>query len=142
MLTAIDNAEKAYSIGEIPVGAVIVKDKKIISEGYNKRETKNNALLHAEIVAIENACKILGDWRLDGCEMYVTLEPCMMCMGAIINARIDTLVFGAYDIKKGCADSVMNPKMLLKENKPEIFGGIYEENCKKIIDRFFDKVRK
>jgi len=142
MLTAIENAEKAFSIGEIPVGAVIVKDNKIIATGYNKRENENNALLHAEIVAIENACKSLGDWRLDGCEMYVTLEPCMMCMGAIIGARIETLVFGAYDLEKGCVDSAMDPKKLLKLNKPEIFGGIFEDRCKEILDKFFNKVRK
>ncbi len=141
MLEALKCAKIAFNDGEIPVGAVIVKDNKVIATGENHREKKNNALSHAEIEAINNACKALGSWRLDGCTMYVTLEPCMMCMGAIINSRLDTLVFGAYDTKAGCADSLVNPKSLLSSEKPEIYGGIMEEKCEKILKDFFDVVR-
>ena len=141
MSVALEHAKIAFQAGEIPVGAVIVKDDKIIATGENHREGKNNALSHAEIEAINNACKTLGSWRLDGCTMYVTLEPCMMCMGAIINSRIDTLVFGAYDIKAGCADSIMNAKGFLSSGKPEIYGGIMEEKCKNILKEFFDTAR-
>ena len=97
MKTALDYAQKAFDLGEVPVGAVIVKNGEIIGTGYNMRETKQNALSHAEIEAINNACKNTGTWRLDGCEMYVTLEPCPMCTGAIIKARIKTVIFGAFD---------------------------------------------
>ncbi|MCQ2455614.1 MAG: nucleoside deaminase [Clostridia bacterium] len=141
MLEALKLAEQAGENGEIPVGAVIVKDNKIIAFGKNQREEKKNALSHAEIEAINNACKALGTWRLDGCEMYVTLEPCIMCMGAIINARLDTLVFGAYDTFKGFADSVISAKQCLKSDKPEIFGGIMEERCQKLLKDFFGSVR-
>ena len=108
MKEALKQAKKAASIGETPIGAVIVRDGEIIARGYNKRETKKNALLHAEIIAINKACKKLGGWRLPRCEMYVTLEPCPMCAGAIINSRIENLYFGAYDKKSGCAGSVIN----------------------------------
>ncbi|MEG0895111.1 MAG: nucleoside deaminase, partial [Oscillospiraceae bacterium] len=102
MQQALAQAKKAEQIGEIPVGCVITKDEEIISYGYNLRETKNNALYHAEIIAIDNACKTINSWRLEGCTIYVTLEPCPMCMGAIINARISTVVFGSWDKKGGC----------------------------------------
>lgn len=141
MRDALKLAQNAFLAGEIPVGAVIVKDGAVIATGQNHREEKKNALSHAEIEAINNACKKLGTWRLDGCEMYVTLEPCLMCMGAIINSRIDTLVFGAYDIYSGCADSLMNPKNIFSSSKLEIFGGIKEEECKKVLKDFFDMVR-
>ena len=108
MLEAITHAKQAALAGEVPVGAVIIKNGEIIATGKNEREKKQNALSHAEIEAINNACKTLGSWRLDGCEMYVTLEPCPMCAGAIINSRIKTLVFGAYDLKAGCVDIVIN----------------------------------
>jgi len=101
MKEALKQAKKAASIGETPIGAVIVRDGEIIARGYNKRETKKNALLHAEIIAINKACKKLGGWRLPRCEMYVTLEPCPMCAGAIINSRIEKVYFGAYDKKFG-----------------------------------------
>ena len=108
MQNALSLAKKAAAEGEVPVGAVIVKNGEIIAEGRNMREQKQNALSHAEIEAINNACKSLGSWRLDDCELYVTLEPCPMCAGAIINSRIKTLVFGAYDSKAGSIDSVVN----------------------------------
>jgi len=138
---ALRLAKIAYEKGEIPVGAVIVKDGIIVGKGRNRREEKQNALSHGEIEAINDACKNLNDWRLEGCTMYVTLEPCIMCMGAIINARIDTLVFGAFDLEKGCADSLINPNILFGSKKPEIFGGIYEDECKELLENFFKAVR-
>ena len=125
----------------MPVGAVIVKDGKIIAEGYNRREQKNNALSHAEIEAINNACNVLGDWRLDGCTMYVTLEPCLMCAGAIANARIKEVVFGAYDLQMGCMDSVINFSALPIAPDIEVYGGIKEDECKRLITDFFRQKR-
>ena len=141
MKEALKQAKKAASIGETPIGAVIVHDGEIVARGYNKRETKKNALLHAEIIAINKACKKLGGWRLPRCEMYVTLEPCPMCAGAIINSRIENVYFGAYDKKSGCAGSVIN---LFEENynhKPEIKSGILKEECAQLLINFFKKVR-
>ena len=142
MTRAIELARVAAKKGEIPVGAVIVKDKKIIAEGYNMREQKRNALSHAEIEAINAACKALGDWRLDGCTRYVTLEPCPMCAGAIINARIKEIVFGAYDLSMGCMDSVTNMANLSFATGTTVYGGIKEDECKKLLTDFFEGVRK
>lgn len=142
MKRAIELAKRARYLGEVPVGAVVVKDGKIIGEGYNQREFKQNPIAHAECVAIEDAARALGDWRLEGCELYVTLEPCVMCTGAIINARISTVVFGAYDLKAGCMDSVTNLTNLPLGSKPEIFGGICEEECKTLLTKFFEEKRK
>ena len=141
MYKALILAKQAAEMGEVPVGAVIVKDGKIIATGKNERETKQNALSHAEIEAINNACKALGSWRLDGCEMYVTLEPCPMCAGAIINSRIKTLVFGAYDPKAGSIDSVVNLCDYPYNHKPEVYGGICEDECLKVLKDFFEKLR-
>lgn len=141
MYKALDLANKALKEGEVPVGAVIVKDGKIIAEGRNMRETKQNALSHAEIEAINNACKALNSWRLDGCEMYVTLEPCPMCAGAIINARIKTLIFGAFDLKAGSVDSVVNLLDYPYNHKVEVYGGILEEECQKPLKEFFENLR-
>lgn len=143
MREAIKQAKKAASIGETPVGAVIVQDGKIIARGYNKRETKKNALMHAEIIAINKACKKLGGWRLPRCDMYITLEPCPMCSGAIINSRIDNVYFGAYDKKSGCAGSTVN----LFENgmfnhSVNIVGGIMENECAQILSSFFRELRQ
>lgn len=140
MNEAIKQAKKAESIGEVPIGAVIVQNGKVIARGYNKRETKKNALLHAEIDAINKACKRLGGWRLPSCEMYVTLEPCPMCMGAIISARIDKVFFGAYDEKSGAAGSVCDLSTALP-HKVETAGGIMEDECKEILTAFFRKLR-
>lgn len=142
MKRAIELAKRAQYLGEVPVGAVVVKDNKIIGEGYNQREFKQNPIAHAECVAIEDAARVLGDWRLDGCELYVTLEPCVMCTGAIINARISTVVFGAYDLKAGCMDSVTNLTNLPLGSKPEIYGGILEDECKSLLTKFFEQKRK
>lgn len=142
MTEALKQAKKAYEIREIPVGAVIVRDGKIISRAYNKRETKKNCLCHAEILAINKACKKLGGWRLFDCDMYVTLEPCPMCAGAIISARIKNLYFGAYDEKSGCGGSVMN---LFNENKfnhnVNIMGGVMIDECSGILKEFFKNLR-
>lgn len=141
MRAALAEAKKAEAKGEVPVGAVIVKEGKIIARGHNQREEKQNALSHAEIECINMACKVLGTWRLEGCKMYVTLEPCPMCTGAIINSRISTLVFGAFDSKAGCIDSVINLCDYPFNHKVEIYGGIMEDECKKILSEFFDKIR-
>jgi tRNA(adenine34) deaminase len=141
MREALNLAKIAASEGEVPVGAVIVKDGKIIAKGKNERERKQNALSHAEIEAINNACKELGSWRLDGCEMYVTLEPCPMCAGAIINARIKTLIFGAYDSKMGSIDSVINLCDYPYNHKVEVYGGICEDEALAVLQDFFKDLR-
>ena len=142
MVDALKQAKKAYEIDETPVGAAIVKDGKIISRAYNKREIKKNCLCHAEILAINKACKKLGGWRLFDCDMYVTLEPCPMCAGAIISARIKNLYFGAYDEKSGCAGSVIN---LFEENKfnhnVNVSGGVMIDECSGILKDFFKNLR-
>ena len=141
MQMAILEAEKAAKMGEVPVGAVIVKNGEVIATGYNQREKKQNALSHAEIEVINTACQKLGTWRLDDCEMYVTLEPCPMCTGAIINARIKTVIFGAYDSKMGCMDSVINLCNYPFNHRPEIYGGIMEDECLGILQNFFKNLR-
>lgn len=141
MLAALEQARKAADMGEIPVGAVIVKNGEIIAAAHNMREEKQNPLSHAEIEAINIACRKLNSWRLDKCEMYVTLEPCPMCTGAVINARIKTLVFGAYDSKAGSIDSVINLCDYPYNHKPEIYGGIMEEECTAVMQEFFKKIR-
>ena len=142
MQRAIELAKIAGEKGEIPVGAVIVKNGEIIGEGYNRREEKKNALSHAETEAISAACEKTGDWRLDGATIYVTLEPCPMCAGAIINARIGTVVFGAYDLRAGSFDSVINLASYPFDSTPEIYGGICEDECKKLLGDFFKAVRE
>ena len=141
MESAIQLANKAYSLGEVPVGAVIVKDGEIISGGFNRRETEKNALMHAEIEAIDSACKLLPGWRLWQCEIYVTLEPCPMCAGAIINARIPKVYFGAYDAKNGACGSAVNLFNLPHSYRPEVFGGILQEECSKLMKDFFKRLR-
>ncbi len=142
MKEAMRQAKKAAIIGETPIGAVIVRDGEIIARGYNKRETKKNALLHAEITAIDKACRKLGGWRLPRCEMYVTLEPCPMCAGAIINSRIENVYFGAYDKKSGCAGSAVDlfQKGLFNHNV-NVTGGVMEEECAALLSDFFKKLR-
>lgn len=142
MQVAIELAIKAGQNGEIPVGAVIVKDDKIIGMGMNTREKDKNALGHAEINAINEACKNTGSWRLDGATIYVTMEPCPMCAGAIINARIKTVVFGCYDLKMGAFDSVCNLANEKFDFTPEIYGGIMEKECSEIVKKFFEELRK
>ena len=142
MKQALALAEEAAQLGEVPVGAVIVQDQAIIAEGYNRRECEKNALRHAEILAIEQACKTLGGWRLPRCTLYVTLEPCPMCMGAIINARIERVVFGAYDPKAGCCGSVLDLMAYPFNHKAQIVGGVLEEECSQKLKDFFLCLRK
>ena len=141
MKAALAEARSAARGGEVPVGAVIVKNGEIIARGRNLREEKQNALSHAETEAINAACKALDTWRLDECDLYVTLEPCPMCAGAIINARIRTLVFGAYDYKAGSIDSVVRLCDYPYNHKPEIYGGIMEDECLSVLQDFFKGVR-
>lgn len=141
MQLAISEAKKAAAENEVPVGAVIVKDGVVLAAAHNMREQKQNALSHAEIEAINLACKNLGSWRLDGCEMYVTLEPCPMCTGAIINARIKTVIFGAFDKNAGCMDSVINLCDYPLGHKVEVYAGICEDECQKLLQDFFESLR-
>ena len=143
MKQALKEAEKAYKKLEVPVGAVIVKDGKIIARGYNQKETKKDTTKHAEIIAIQKASKKLGSWRLIDCEMYVTLEPCSMCAGAIINSRIKKIYIGTKDEKTGAVGSVLNLLEGYKFNhKVEIESGIMQKECEKILKDFFKELRK
>ena len=142
MEKALELALQSYKEGEVPVGCVIVKNDTIIATGRNTRESKQNSLMHAEIVAINNACKALNNWRLVDCELYVTLEPCPMCAGAIINSRIKKVVFGAYDNRAGSCDSVINLFSLPYNHKPELICGIMEQQCAKILKDFFKNIRE
>lgn len=141
MKKAIALAMESEKEGEVPVGAVIVKNGEIIACGRNRRETEKNALCHAEIEAINNACKALGGWRLFDCDLYVTLEPCPMCAGAIINSRIKTVYFGAYDNKAGSFGSVADFNRIPYNHKPEIIEGVMEKECSKLLSDFFKKLR-
>ena len=142
MKEALKEAKKAYNINEVPVGAVIVNDGKIIARGYNKKETENNSLNHAELIAIKKASKKLNSWRLTNCIMYVTLEPCSMCAGALIQSRIKKLVIGTMDEKTGACGSVLN---LLEDyefnHKIQIEKGILEKECSLILKNFFKNLR-
>lgn len=142
MEEALKLAQISFDEGEVPVGAVVVKDNKIIATGRNRREKSKNALSHAEIEAINNACNALGGWRLWQCEIYVTLEPCPMCSGAIVNARIPNVYFGAYDKNFGCCGSTINILELQNSFRPNFQGGIMEEECSKLITDFFKKLRQ
>ena len=141
MLAAYEMAKQAYDDGEVPVGAVIVRENVIVAKGRNRREKAKNALLHAEIEAIDNACKDLGGWRLWNCELYVTLEPCPMCAGAIINAHIPKVYFGAYDFKNGSCGTVTNLFEMPYNFKPECVGGIMADECSALLKDFFKKLR-
>ncbi len=143
MKEAIRQARKAYALGEVPIGCVIVCGDKIIARGYNRRNTDKNTLSHAELNGIRKASRKLGDWRLEGCTLYVTLEPCQMCAGAIVQARIDRVVIGAMNPKAGCAGSVLN---LLEmdgfNHKVQVTRGILEEECSTMLSDFFKKLRE
>lgn len=141
MKIAIEMANNAYAIDEVPVGAIVVKDGKIIATGRNNREETHDATGHAETLAIRKACEELGTWRLDSCELYVTLEPCPMCMGAIINSRIKRVVFGAKDAKAGACGSVINLNNYPFNHKPEIVSGVMETECQSILSDFFANKR-
>lgn len=142
MARALQLAQLAAHMGEVPVGAVVVKDNRIIGEGYNRRETDGSAIAHAEILAIENACKAVGSWRLDNCTLYVTLEPCAMCTGAIINSRVKLVVYGAEDYKAGAMGGLCNLTQLPFNHKPEIIIGVMEDECRGILKEFFGNLRK
>ena len=143
MKEALRQAKKAEKLGEVPIGCVIVKDEKIIARGYNRRNTDKNTLAHAELQAIRKASKAVGDWRLEECTMYITLEPCQMCAGAIVQARIPRVVIGSMNSKAGCAGSVLN---LLKEpgfnHQAQVVTGILEEECSEMMSSFFTELRK
>ncbi len=142
MKEALKEAYKAYEINEVPIGAVIVRNGEIVGRGYNQKETLKDATLHAEISAIKNACSNLGGWRLPGCTMYVTLEPCSMCAGALVNARVERLVIGAEDLKTGACGSVMNIVQMDQLNhKINVKFGVLEEDCSGILKLFFEKLR-
>ena len=142
MREALAEAELALDAGDVPVGAVMVRNGEIVSRGRNTREAENDALGHAEINAIRSACAAVGDWRLDGCTLYVTLEPCAMCAGACINARVSRIVFGAFDKKAGCCGSVADLTALNLGAEPDVFAGILEEECVSLLTRFFDGRRR
>ncbi|MFO7637542.1 MAG: nucleoside deaminase [Clostridia bacterium] len=142
MKMAMEEAMKAKQKGDVPVGAVIVKDSKVIARGHNMRRHKNNALLHAEMHAIEKACRKLSSCFLDDCDIYVSLEPCPMCAGAILQARIKRLYFGAYDPKAGCAGSLANLFALPFSHRVEVYGGIEEDANMALLSNFFSELRK
>ena len=142
MLEALKEAKKAYEIDEVPIGCVIVKNGEIIARAYNLRESKQQATCHAEILAINQACEKLGSWRLDGCDIYVTIEPCPMCAGAILLSRIENVIYGAADYKGGALDSCFKMYEIKGFNHyPKVTSGIYEEECSKIIKKFFKNKR-
>ena len=143
ILECLTLAKKAFDKDEVPVGAVIVRGDKIIAKAYNRRNRKKSALCHAEVIAIQKACKKLRDFRLTGCTLYVNLEPCAMCAGAILNARMDKVVFGAYESRSGCCGSKLNVLTDGSEiHKVEVVGGVLEEECAKIMKEFFSRKRK
>ena len=143
MKRALELARMAAERGEVPVGALVVDGcGKIIGEAYNLRENGKKATAHAEILAIEQACEAIGSWRLSGCTLYVTLEPCPMCAGALINSRIDRVVYGAADAMAGCCGSVINFNFYPFNHAFEIEGGVCEDECRELLQRFFEKKRK
>lgn len=142
MKRAIARAKAAARVGEVPIGAIIVKDEKIIASGRNMRENKHNALHHAEIIAIDRACKKLDAWRLIGCTLYVTMEPCPMCAGAIVNSRIERVVYGCHDSKAGALGTVFDLHEFPLNHKYEVVGGILEEECSGLLSDFFAELRK
>lgn len=141
MRRCIELANSAAENGDVPVGAVVVQNGKIIGEGINRREQQKNPVLHAEIEAIQAAAKTLGGWRLDNCDLYVTLEPCPMCAGAIINSRINNVYFGAYDKKAGSLGTLTDLSEIKYNHKPIVWGGMLQEECANRLSDFFKKLR-
>lgn len=143
MKLAIEEAKKAERLGEVPIGAVIVKDNNVIASGYNLRETTQNAVTHAELLAIQQACEETGGWRLEGTTLYVTLEPCPMCSGAILLSRVERVVYGAVDPKAGCAGTLMN---LLEDDRfnhrCEVVPGVLGDECGSMLTQFFRNIRQ
>lgn len=142
MKAALRQAKKAYALGEVPIGCVIVYEGKIIGRGYNRRNTDKNTLAHAEITAIKKAGKVIGDWRLEGCTLYVTLEPCQMCAGAIVQARIPEVVMGCMNPKAGCAGSILNILEMPQFNhQVTVTRGVLEQECSDMLKLFFSELR-
>lgn len=143
MKKAIKQAEKAASLGEVPIGCVIVYEGRIIGRGYNRRKTDKNTLSHAELIAIRKASRVMGDWRLEGCTMYVTLEPCQMCAGAIVQARMDRVVIATMSPKSGCAGSILNLLNMKEFNhQVTITTGVLADECSSMLSDFFTDLRK
>ncbi|MDE6219157.1 MAG: tRNA adenosine(34) deaminase TadA [Lachnospiraceae bacterium] len=142
MREAVRQAKKAYALGEVPIGCVIVYDGKIIGRGYNRRNTDKSTLSHAELIAIRKASKVIGDWRLEECTLYVTLEPCQMCAGAIVQARIPKVVMACMNPKAGCAGSILNILDMPEFNhQVESVSGVMEEECAQLLKTFFKELR-
>lgn len=142
MKIALEEAKKAYDKGEVPVGAVIVVNGEIVAKAHNTREQYQQALNHAEILVIKEACEKIGFWRLDNSYLYTTVEPCIMCSGAIIQSRIENVIFGAYDKKYGCCGSKINiVDNVIFNHKAKVLGGVLEEECSDIMTKFFKKIR-
>ena len=142
MKEALKQAKKAYALGEVPIGCVIVHEGKIIGRGYNRRNTDKNTLAHAEITAINKASKVIGDWRLEECTLYVTLEPCQMCAGAIVQARIPEVVMGCMNPKAGCGGSILNILEMPQFNhQVKVTRGILEADCSQMLKTFFEELR-
>lgn len=143
MKEAIRQAKKAGSLEEVPIGCVIVRDGIIIARGYNRRNTEKSALAHAEVAAIKKASRVVGDWRLEGCTMYVTLEPCQMCAGAIVQSRLTEVVIGCMNPKAGCAGSILNLLEMEQFNhQVRVIRGVLEEECSSMLSQFFRELRK
>lgn len=143
MKEAIGQAKKAGAIGDVPIGCVIVCDGKIIARGYNKRNKNKTVLAHAELLAMSKACKKIGDWRLEDCTMYITLEPCQMCAGAIVQARIPRVVIGSMNPKAGCGGSILNLLEMEEFNhQVDVTRGVLEEECSEMLSAFFRELRK
>jgi len=143
MRLALKQAAKAKAIGEVPIGCIIVCGGKVVGRGYNRRNTNKTTLAHAELIAIDKASRKLGDWRLEGCTLYVTLEPCQMCSGAIVQSRIDRVVVGAMNPKAGCAGSILNILQMAEFNhQAELATGVLEEECQEVLQGFFQELRQ
>lgn len=143
MRQALKQAQKAYALEETPIGCVIVYEGKVIARGYNRRNTDKNTLAHAELGAIRRASRKIGDWRLEGCTMYITLEPCQMCAGAIVQARVSRVVIGSMNPKAGCAGSVLNLLQMSQFNhQVELTRGVLQEECSQILTEFFRQLRE
>ena len=142
MLLALEEAKKAKEHGDVPIGAVIVRNGEVIASAHNEREATFDATAHAETAAVRKACQALGGWHLTNCTLYVTLEPCPMCAGAIINSRISRVVFGAFDSREGSFGSLINLTAYPYSSRPEIVGGVMENECKALLSEFFKKIRE
>ena len=141
MSLAFEEAKKAQAIGEVPVGAIVVQGDRVVGRGYNRREVDRDALAHAEVLAIGEACRTLGSWRLDDCTLYVTLEPCPMCAGAILNARIPRVYYGARDRAMGACGGVLNLYMEPFALTPALVGGVLADECRAVLENFFRGIR-